>query len=260
MMSQWQDEQREQRLYRIRSILDRRTGQVGVVICNHPVAKWSPEQIAALGEFDRELGERVVEIPFPEVPIEVNSDDLWLLAEKLVEAVITARQAYDVAGESKVTGANRCRVMVQGEPTLTVALVTLLQEQGYTPVAAVSRREAIEESLPDGGTRKVSIFRFCGWRKYPRIARTLPPSLWWHPPIVKEGDYSEEIAAVASRDTELSLKYGEGETKREQTCPKCGQVYITGMGPGVICPVCTVMGRHTKFAPRDIAEGRIERE
>jgi len=256
----WEYEPEEEKLYWIRSVLDRRTSQVGVVICNHPVAKWSPEQIAALGEFDEGMGERVVEIPFPEVATDANTDDLWLLAEKLVEAVITARQPYERAGDDKITGASRCRVMVQGEPTLAMATVVLLQEQGFTPVAAVSQREAIEESLPDGGTKKISVFRFCGWRRYPRIARTLPPDQWWFPPVVEQGDYTHEIEEVILRDTELSLKYGEGETKREQTCPKCGQVYITGMGPGVICPVCAVMGRHTRYAPRAIAEGRIERE
>ena len=53
--------------------------------------------------------------------------------------------------------------MIGGAPFLTSVLEAILDYAGIKPVYAFSRRESVEETLPDGSVRKVNIFRHAGF-------------------------------------------------------------------------------------------------
>jgi len=53
--------------------------------------------------------------------------------------------------------------MIGGAPYLMSALERELREGGITPLYAFSRRESVEEKLPDGSVRKVAVFRHLGF-------------------------------------------------------------------------------------------------
>ncbi len=117
-------------------------------LTNHPSERWQPEQIEAA---HRQFG-KVVDMPFPEVP--PDADEEWILQ--------TARQITQSILTRWGTGVT---VLVQGEFTLTYALVRFLQQQGITCVSTATKREILEES---NGTT-IRRFRFLGFRKYPSI-------------------------------------------------------------------------------------------
>ena len=53
--------------------------------------------------------------------------------------------------------------MIGGAPYLMSALERELREGDITPLYAFSRRESVEEKLPDGSVRKVAVFRHLGF-------------------------------------------------------------------------------------------------
>jgi len=53
--------------------------------------------------------------------------------------------------------------MIGGAPYLMGPLERELREGGITPLYAFSRRESVEEKLPDGSVRKVAVFRHLGF-------------------------------------------------------------------------------------------------
>ena len=53
--------------------------------------------------------------------------------------------------------------MIGGAPYLMSTLERELREGGITPLYAFSRRESVEEKLPDGSVRKVAVFRHLGF-------------------------------------------------------------------------------------------------
>ena len=53
--------------------------------------------------------------------------------------------------------------MIGGAPYLMAPLERALLDRGITPLYAFSRRESVEETLSDGSTRKVAVFRHAGW-------------------------------------------------------------------------------------------------
>lgn len=118
-------------------------------LTNHPSHQWQPEQKKVARQ---QFGE-VVDIPFPEVPPE--ADERWIVqtAHQITQAILTRWGKADIT------------VLVQGEFTLTYALVRLLHQQGITCVSVITRREILEEK--DGTI--VRRFRFLGFRKYPAI-------------------------------------------------------------------------------------------
>jgi hypothetical protein len=109
---------------------------------NHPTSKWDEAQLAAA----RALGE-VVDLPFPNVPVEAQASDIPVIADKICSQI-----PVDAV------------VMAQGEWTLTYAVTKRLRARGIRVVVTTSRREVEETQNEDGSTRKVAIFRFCGFR------------------------------------------------------------------------------------------------
>lgn len=85
-------------------------------------------------------------------------DDLPTAEEVAVDAEIAADLAADVAAVA------RCHhVMIGGAPFLMSSLERALKNRGLTPVYAFSRRESVEETMPDGSIRKVAVFRHEGF-------------------------------------------------------------------------------------------------
>jgi len=65
---------------------------------------------------------------------------------------------------ASIAGAFGARAaMIGGAPYLMSALERELREGGITPLYAFSRRESVEEKLPDGSVRKVAVFRHLGF-------------------------------------------------------------------------------------------------
>jgi hypothetical protein len=55
------------------------------------------------------------------------------------------------------------RAMIGGAPWMMRALEDALHQQGIEPVYAFSIRESVDQPQPDGGVRKVAVFRHAGW-------------------------------------------------------------------------------------------------
>lgn len=112
-------------------------------LSNHPAAHWSPEQRAAA----LVLAAPIADLGFPPVPADADEAAIDRLAEDC------ARQL-----PRGVTHA-----LVQGEFTLTLALVLRLQRLGAVCLAATSTRRV--QSQADG--RKLAEFSFVRFRAYP---------------------------------------------------------------------------------------------
>lgn len=79
-----------------------------------------------------------------------------------IEVAVNAELAADLAAD--VAAAAGCRhVMIGGAPFLMSTLERALKNRGLTPVYAFSRRESVEEQLPDGSVRKTAVFRHQGF-------------------------------------------------------------------------------------------------
>lgn len=71
------------------------------------------------------------------------------------------RRAEDIADLAARQGAPRA--MIGGAPFLMGPLEQALSTRGILPVYAFSRRESVEEPLPDGSVRKVAVFKHLGF-------------------------------------------------------------------------------------------------
>lgn len=111
-------------------------------VSNHPSAKWGAEQRAAAEAF----GE-ITDLAFPNVEPSATTEEIGALADLLLWQI--------PAGAT---------VLCQGEWTLAYAMCTRLRARGHRVVVACSRREVEESQGEDGSTRKVAVFRFCGFR------------------------------------------------------------------------------------------------
>jgi hypothetical protein len=114
-------------------------------ISNHPVERWSKEQLEAA----QEITEEVVDLPFPNVNPTASTEEVVKLAQEIASQV----------SEGSVA-------MVQGEMTLVHSLVNQLSAKGVTCVAACSERVVTETVTPTGETQKVATFQFRGFRQY----------------------------------------------------------------------------------------------
>jgi len=57
-------------------------------------------------------------------------------------------------------------VLVQGEAGATFEVVNLAITLGHAPVYATTKREVVEEHLPDGSVQKRAVFRHVRFRPY----------------------------------------------------------------------------------------------
>jgi len=125
--------------------VDNEEGHLLLNLSNHPYAVWSERQQQAASAY----GE-VVDIPFPEIPEDIDEDGIEQMANKYIDSII-------------LQSSNRpCNIHIMGEMTFTYAMVNRLKSLGYTCIASTSKR--IVEDRPDG-TKNVR-FEFCRFREY----------------------------------------------------------------------------------------------
>lgn len=122
------------------------TAKTFINFSNHPSTGWGEEQRNACGE-----GTNIIDVKFPAVPSTATTSEVKALAEKCVEEILSHKPVA---------------VMVAGEMTLVVAVVTLLQAHGVKVVSACSERVSIESVGENGEVTKTSVFRFVQFREY----------------------------------------------------------------------------------------------
>lgn len=115
-------------------------------LSNHPVSKWSNEQLSAA---QTQFGE-VVDLPFPIVDPRADENQVGALVDEYLQKVIYLSKNQKVA------------VHLMGEMNFSFALVARLQNAGFICVASTTQRIVYE--LPDGG--KEVQFKFVQFRKY----------------------------------------------------------------------------------------------
>lgn len=113
---------------------------------NHLSDKWQRKQIDSADIY----GE-IMDIPFPMVPATTTSEEIKRIAVDYAKKILEMKP--DV-------------VMVQGEFTLTYAVIELLKKENIRCVAACSDRVTKEIILKDGNIQKESIFEFVQFREY----------------------------------------------------------------------------------------------
>ena len=77
---------------------------------------------------------------------------------------LRARLADETA--ERILAQRPAAVLCQGEFTLAFAVTERLKAKGVTVLAASSDRALVTEEDENGGTRKVTVFRFVRFRKY----------------------------------------------------------------------------------------------
>lgn len=116
-------------------------------LSNHPVAKWSPEQVKAAKELG--FGDPQ-DYPMPVVPPLANESEVQDMAATILMGLPAEIKAAHVSGEY----------------ALTFKLVRLLMECEIPCFVATTARVTKEEIQPDLTVKKVTVFKFCQWRQY----------------------------------------------------------------------------------------------
>lgn len=113
---------------------------------NHPSKLWDAAQKEAASKY----GE-IVDVPFPQVDENANSEEVIQLAQKYVDKIIEMNPAM---------------VVCQGEFCLTYYVINQLKKNNIKVMAACSKRETHEIQKDDGSVLKIAIFRFVQLREY----------------------------------------------------------------------------------------------
>lgn len=108
---------------------------------NHPSTAWDKNQTSVALTY----GE-LLDIPFPNVPPHLTSDELATLGEEYAEKIINN---------------NPAAVLCQGEFSLAYNVITRLKQKGIPVLAACSERNTTIV-----GNEKRSIFSFVRFREY----------------------------------------------------------------------------------------------
>ena len=124
-----------------------------VNISNHPSEKWGKAQLEAAMEYGD-----IVDIPFPNVKPEATCEEVRAMAEKLR---LTIEQLEEVSGKDVKM------IHLVGEPTLTVAAISLLIHK-YHICTSTTKRIVTENA--DGTITKA--FEFVKFREYETLS-------WW---------------------------------------------------------------------------------
>ena len=125
--------------------------KVFINMTNHPSEKWSSKQLYAAHKYGD-----VVDIQFPQVSPTASIPNIINMARSIVADICGT---YD--SDTKIT------VLVQGEMTLTYALVSEFYRREVDCYAACSDRVTEEVVNPDGTTTKKVTFKFIQFRMYP---------------------------------------------------------------------------------------------
>ena len=114
---------------------------------NHPMEFWDDKQLLKA----LEMGDSLVDIPFPKVSPTMNHDEIIKFAESEVKRIKEIATNFDNA-----------TVHIMGEHTLVYNVIRLLKQQGVKCVASTTER--VTELLPSG--EKISKFNFIMFREY----------------------------------------------------------------------------------------------
>ena len=120
---------------------------------NHPSEKWTDDQKNSATR----LYGGVRDLPFPAVPANAGTPEIIAMAEGAIDKILAIKEE-NIDTETFA-------VMVQGEFTLTYAVVRRLLDRKIKAVSAVSERNVIEQ-VENGEVRKTIVFRFGGFREY----------------------------------------------------------------------------------------------
>lgn len=130
-----------------------------IAVSNHPPETWPEEQKAGWDE--------IVYIPFPNVPAELDREDVWLLAENLASEIA---KIFDI----KSREGNQVRLWIAGDYSLTIFTIYEYIRNHWGPypvgiffdwlVFPTTERIVIEEKNSDGNIVKKSVFKFVKWR------------------------------------------------------------------------------------------------
>ena len=113
---------------------------------NHPSKLWDAAQKEAASKY----GE-IVDVPFPQVDENANSEEVIQLAQKYVDKIIEMNPAM---------------VVCQGEFCLTYYVINQLKKNNIKVMAACSKRETHEIQKDDGSVVKIAVFKFVQFREY----------------------------------------------------------------------------------------------
>lgn len=113
---------------------------------NHPSSKWGDKQKEAAFAYGQ-----IQDISFPVVPATATKDEIKGLAREYAE---------------KISAYNPTCVMCQGEFSMAVAVIKMLQKMNITCVCACSDRVTTEVIQMDGTMIKTSAFEFIQFREY----------------------------------------------------------------------------------------------
>ncbi len=115
---------------------------------NHPSSRWD--------ELQRKEAEKygeIVDMPFPDVPTDYDEGQIEELALKYTNQI-------------KNMNGQIAAAMVQGEYTLTYAIVRALRDEGINVLSACSQRDVKVETDKEGNKIKVTKFTFSRFRRY----------------------------------------------------------------------------------------------
>lgn len=100
-----------------------------------------------------------------DLPAEVREELSALLTfEDIPSSEVLRMRSIAVTGLALAEGAKPgTRIMVGGAPFFMEELCHSLRVAGLIPVFAFSRRESVEQAMPDGSVRKVAVFRHLGF-------------------------------------------------------------------------------------------------
>ena len=119
-------------------------------ISNHDPDKWGENQKAGW--------DKIVYIPFPEVPADANWQKVEMIANELKELI------NEFAGDCFKEDAE-CFVNLQGEFSLCYILYEKFFGNDYLKFAfPTTERRVIEKVSPEGVTIKTAVFEFKRWR------------------------------------------------------------------------------------------------
>lgn len=116
-------------------------------ISSHPSAKWQPAQIAAANSQIQGLPEDLQK-KFSNVD---PRGPVGPLAKELLDWAVSQPDRL---------------AMVQGEARITVLLVPMLVDAGFTVVAGTTERVSIETIQDDGSLKKTQVFNFVAFQRY----------------------------------------------------------------------------------------------
>ena len=117
-------------------------------ISNHPSVKWDNKQLEKARKFGK-----VVDIKFPIISSEYDEKEIMKVADEYSEKILSL---VDQEGA----------VMVQGEFTLTFAIVNRLKSNGIKVLSACSERKVTETVDENGDAIKIVKFDFVKFREY----------------------------------------------------------------------------------------------